>query len=74
LELSRWLSGQIGQDEITFVLLPGLKPAQKIQSPALFNLKEDIGETKNVIEQYRELAARLADVLEEHLISLKATR
>lgn len=30
LELSRWLSGQIGHDSIAFVLLPLLKPAKKI--------------------------------------------
>jgi arylsulfatase A len=44
---------------------------KKIESPALFNLKEDIGETKNVIEQYPEIAARLAEVLEKHLKTLR---
>jgi arylsulfatase A len=35
--------------------------------PALYNLKEDIGETKNVITQHPEIAARLAKALEAHL-------
>jgi arylsulfatase A len=47
------------------------KPVKKINSPALFNLKEDIGETTNVIEQYPEIAARLAAALDKHLVSIR---
>ena len=34
--------------------------------PTLYNLKEDIGESNNVIEQYPEIAARLAKILESN--------
>jgi arylsulfatase A len=47
------------------------KPVKKINSPALFNLKEDIGETTNLIEQYPEIAARLAAALDKHLVSIR---
>jgi arylsulfatase A len=47
------------------------KPVKKINSPALFNLKEDIGETTNLIEQYPEIAARLAVALDKHLVSIR---
>ncbi len=40
---------------------------RKDNTPALFNLKNDIGETKNVINQHPEIAARLAKALEDHL-------
>ena len=39
-------------------------------SPALYNLKDDIGETKNLLQQYPEIAQKLAKVLEEHLIRI----
>jgi arylsulfatase A len=35
--------------------------------PALYNLKKDIGETRNVIDEYPKIAARLASALEEHI-------
>lgn len=34
--------------------------------PTLYNLKNDIGESKNVIEQYPEIAERLEKALEDH--------
>ncbi|HKL22423.1 MAG TPA: sulfatase-like hydrolase/transferase, partial [Tichowtungia sp.] len=34
---------------------------------ALYNLKEDIGETTNLIDDYPEVAERMADALDEHL-------
>jgi hypothetical protein len=34
-------------------------------------LKDDIGETKNLIAQHPEIAERLAKALEEHLIRVK---
>ena len=37
----------------------------------LFNLKNDISETKNVIEKYPEIAKRLKGKLKEHEIDLK---
>ena len=39
--------------------------------PALYNLKDDIGETNNLIEKEPEIAARLAKALDEHLKRLK---
>jgi arylsulfatase A len=47
------------------------KTVKMINSPALFNLKEDIGETTNLIEQYPEIAARLAVALDKHLVSIR---
>jgi arylsulfatase A len=41
------------------------------ETPALYNLKQDIGETKNVISENPEIAARLAKALDEHLKRLK---
>lgn len=43
------------------------KKTRKDESPALYNLKEDIGETNNVIAQHPEIAAQLAKALEEHI-------
>jgi len=37
------------------------------ETPALYNLKEDIGESNNVLDQYPEIAERLAKALDEHL-------
>jgi arylsulfatase A len=37
--------------------------ARKFTGPTLYNLKEDIGESNNVIDQYPEIAERLAKVL-----------
>jgi len=45
--------------------------ARKTDGPTLYNLKNDIGETKNVIAQHPEIAARLARALDEHLIRIK---
>jgi len=39
----------------------------QFEGPALYNLKEDIGESKNVIDQYPEIAQRLANALDKHL-------
>lgn len=43
------------------------KKIVKEEIPALYNLKDDIGESKNVIAQHPEIAARLASALEDHL-------
>ncbi len=39
----------------------------KEETPALYNLKDDIGETKNLIDQHPEIATRLASALDSHL-------
>ena len=44
------------------------KDTQVDASPALYNLKDDIGETKNLVREYPEIAQKLAQALEEHLI------
>lgn len=41
--------------------------ARKSEGPTLYNLKNDIGESVNVIDQYPEVANRLAKALDEHL-------
>ncbi|MDX1701109.1 MAG: hypothetical protein R3250_10845, partial [Melioribacteraceae bacterium] len=41
--------------------------ARRFDGPALYNLKNDIGESKNLIDQYPEIAQRLANALDEHL-------
>ena len=38
----------------------------KTPGPSLYNLKDDIGESKNIINEYPEIAARLADALTKH--------
>jgi arylsulfatase A len=43
------------------------KETQTDQSPALYNLKDDIGETKNLVNDYPEIAQKLAKALEEHI-------
>jgi arylsulfatase A len=43
------------------------KKYRKDESPALYNLKTDIGESNNVMDQYPEIAKRLAKALENHL-------
>lgn len=40
--------------------------ARDSKEPALYNLKEDIGESTNVIGQYPEIAERLAEVLKSN--------
>ncbi|MBK1876509.1 sulfatase family protein [Pelagicoccus mobilis] len=40
--------------------------ARSHKGPTLYNLKDDIGESKNVIDEYPEIAARLAKVLESN--------
>jgi len=40
------------------------------ETPALYNLKEDVGETKNLINEYPEIAHRLSQALEDHLTRL----
>jgi len=40
--------------------------ARKFTGPTLYNLKEDIGESNNVIDQYPEIAKRLANVLQSN--------
>ena len=40
---------------------------RKEETPALYNLKDDIGETKNLIDQHPEIATRLASALDSHL-------
>jgi len=47
------------------------KKTRSDESPALYNLKNDIGESKNVIAEHPEIAERLAKALEEHLIRIK---
>jgi arylsulfatase A len=44
------------------------------QSPALYNLKEDIGETKNLVNDYPEVAQKLAKALEEHLTRINSKK
>jgi arylsulfatase A-like enzyme len=46
------------------------KENNKDQSPALYNLKEDIGETKNLVNDYPEIAQKLASALDAHLTRL----
>ncbi len=41
--------------------------ARDTGGPTLYNLKNDIGEANNVIDEHPEIAARLAAKLEEHL-------
>lgn len=43
------------------------KESNRIEGPALFNLKEDIDESDNVIDQYPEVAERLKKALDNHL-------
>ncbi|WP_396184606.1 sulfatase [Flavobacterium sp.] len=50
------------------------KNTQADASPALYNLKYDIGETKNLLQQYPEIAQKLAKVLEEHLIRINSKK
>ena len=38
----------------------------KQAGPSLYNLKNDIGESKNIISEYPEIAARLAGALSKH--------
>lgn len=45
--------------------------ARESNSPTLYNLKDDIGESKNVIAEYPDVAERLAKALDEHLIRIK---
>ena len=35
--------------------------------PSLYNLKSDIGESRNVLEEYPEIGKRLSEKLEEHI-------
>ena len=44
-----------------------LKKPNRNNGPSFYNLKDDIGESKNVIDQYPEVAKRLAKALDEHL-------
>ena len=47
------------------------KKVRKELGPALYNLKDDIGETKNLIDQHPEIAAEMAIALEAHLERIK---
>lgn len=47
------------------------KKTRKEESPALYNIKQDVGETKNIITQYPEIAAQMSKALEEHLNYIK---
>ena len=40
--------------------------ARKTKGPSLYNLKEDIGESKNLIKEYPEIAERLKKALDAH--------
>ncbi len=42
------------------------KTAREEKGPALYNLKNDIGETINLIKKYPEIAAKLSKALKEH--------
>ena len=44
-----------------------MKDAGDKTEPALYNLKQDVGEAHNVIDKYPEVAARLANALEAHI-------
>ena len=41
------------------------------KGPSLYNLKDDIGESKNLIKQYPEIAERLKKALDEHKTRIK---
>ena len=45
--------------------------ARKTNGPSLYNLKDDIGESKNLIQQHPEIAERLRKALEAHVAYLK---
>jgi arylsulfatase A len=47
------------------------KEDDRIEGPALYNLKEDIDESDNVIDQYPEVAERLAKALDNHLLRIQ---
>jgi arylsulfatase A len=47
------------------------KTARKASGTALYNLNDDIGESTNVIDEYPEIAERLALVLEGHLQEIR---
>jgi arylsulfatase A len=47
------------------------KKNKMIEAPALYNLKDDIGETNNLVNKEPEIAKRLAAALEEHLKRIK---
>lgn len=34
---------------------------------ALYNLRNDVGEAKNVIDEYPEIAERMAEALDDHI-------
>lgn len=38
--------------------------------PALYNLKDDLGESENLLNKYPEIGARLAKALDEHLLRI----
>jgi arylsulfatase A len=42
------------------------KTARPSSGPTLYNLKEDIGESKNVLKNYPEVAERLKKALDQH--------
>ena len=42
--------------------------ARKTKGPSLYNLKDDIGESKNLINEFPEVAERLKKALEKHII------
>jgi arylsulfatase A len=42
------------------------EPARNNNGPTLYNLHDDIGESKNVIAQYPEIAQRLKKALESN--------
>jgi arylsulfatase A len=50
------------------------KENQIDQSPALYNLKNDPGETKNLVKEYAEMAQKLAKALEEHLTRMNVKK
>ena len=45
--------------------------ARKTKGPSLYYLKEDIGESKNLINDYPEIAAQLKNALDKHKLYLK---
>ena len=50
------------------------KETKTDQSPALYNLKNDPGETKNLVKEYPEIAEKLAQALEEHLTKMNVKK
>ncbi len=65
-EAVRWGDWKYHKKEVFAVK----KTARDTGAPTLYNLKDDIGESNNVIAEYPEISAQLAKALDAHLQSL----